>query len=146
MDTDLSAKVLLVDDEKEFVELLSLRLATRGLKVVAVNCGEQAVALVEKRHFDVAVIDLSMPGIDGIETLKRIKQTQPDIEVLMLTGHATVASGVEAMKHGAGDFLQKPVEINELMDKIKAASEARREALHRKDAAAVKNILQTKGW
>ncbi len=146
MDKDLSAKVLLVDDEEEFIEMLSRRLETRGVKAVAVTSGEQAVTAVGARDFDVAVIDLSMPGIDGIETLKQIKAKKPDIEVLMLTGHATVKSGIEAMKLGAGDFLQKPVEITELLDKINAARESRRTALHRKTDAAVKDILKTKGW
>lgn len=146
MDMRLSAKVLLVDDEEDFIQLLSQRLEARGMKVVAVTSGEQAVAMVGKRSFDVAVIDLSMPGIDGIETLKQIKEKKPDIEVLMLTGHATVTSGIEAMKHGAGDFLQKPVEITELLDKINAARESRLAVLERKADAAVKDILKTRSW
>ncbi|MCI5223904.1 MAG: response regulator [Candidatus Electrothrix sp. AR4] len=146
MDMHLSAKVLLVDDEEDFIELLSRRLETRGVKVLAVTSGEQAVKAVEKRDFDVAVIDLSMPGIDGIETLKQIKEKKPDIEVLMLTGHATVTSGIEAMKLGAGDFLQKPVDITELLDKINAARESRWAAQRQRADAAVKNILKTRSW
>ncbi len=146
MDKHLAAKVLLVDDEKEFVELLSKRLETRGVRAVAVTSGEQAVAMAEKQNFDVAVLDLSMPGIDGIETLKRIKEKKPDIEVLMLSGHATVKSGIDAMKYGADDFLQKPVEINELLDKINQAREIRRTALEKKVDKAVKNILRSRSW
>jgi DNA-binding NtrC family response regulator len=146
MDRHLSPKVLLVDDEEEFTQLLARRLETRGMKVVAVTCGEEAVALVEKQVFDVAVIDLSMPGIDGIETLKQIKARKPDIEVLMLTGHATVAGGIESMKQGASDFLQKPVEMTELLEKIKIAREARLTALHRKADAEMQEILKRKSW
>ncbi|WP_339137300.1 MAG: response regulator [Candidatus Electrothrix sp. GW3-4] len=146
MDRHLATKVLLVDDEEAFVQLLARRLATRGMKVAAVTCGEEAVAMVDKRIFDVAVIDLSMPGIDGIETLKQIKAKKPEIEVLMLTGHATVAGGIEAMKQGARDFLQKPVELEELLEKIKTARQSRLTALHRKADAEMQEILKRKSW
>jgi len=142
----MATKILLVDDEEDFVRLLARRLEIRGMKVVTVSCGEQAVAVVDKQRFDVAVIDLSMPGIDGIETLKQIKAKKPDIEVLMLTGHATVAGGIEAMKQGASDFLQKPVEMDELLEKIKTAREARVNALHRRENAEMQEILKRKGW
>ena len=146
MDRHLSPKVLLVDDEEEFTQLLARRLETRGMKVAAVTCGEEAVALVDKRVFDVAVIDLSMPGIDGIETLKQIKTRRPDLEVLMLTGHATVAGGIEAMKQGAHDFLQKPVDIDELLGKIRTARKAHLTAVHRKADAEMQDILKRKSW
>ncbi|MCI5132378.1 MAG: response regulator [Candidatus Electrothrix sp. EH2] len=146
MDRHLPTKVLLVDDEEEFIRLLARRLETRGMKVAAVTCGEEAVALADQRVFDVAVIDLSMPGIDGIETLKQIKARKPDLEVLMLTGHATVAGGIEAMKQGASDFLQKPVEMDELLDKIKTARKSRLTALHRKEEAEMQEILKRKSW
>lgn len=146
MDRHLSTKVLLVDDEEEFARLLARRLETRGMKVAAVTCGEEAVALVDKRVFDVAVIDLSMPGIDGIETLKQIKTRRPDLEVLMLTGHATVAGGIEAMKQGAHDFLQKPVDIDELLGKIKTARKAHLTAVHQKADAEMQEILKRKSW
>ena len=142
----MATKVLLVDDEEDFAHLLARRLETRGIKVTAVSCGEQAVAMVDKRVFDVAVIDLFMPGIDGIETLKQIKAKKSDIEVLMLTGHATIAGGIEAMKQGASDFLQKPVEIEELMEKIKTARKARLAALHRREDAEMQEILKRKSW
>ncbi len=142
----MATKVLLVDDEEEFVGLLARRLETRGMKVATVSCGEQAVAMVDKRVFDVAVIDLAMPGIDGIETMKQIKARKPDIEVLMLTGHATVAGGIEAMKQGASDFLQKPVEMEELLDKIKTARKSRLTVLHEKADAEMQEILKRKSW
>ncbi|MCI5128621.1 MAG: response regulator, partial [Candidatus Electrothrix sp. AUS3] len=126
--------------------LLARRLETRGIQVVAVSCGEEAVSLVDKRVFDVAVIDLSMPGIDGIETLKQIKAKRSDIEVLMLTGHATVAGGIEAMKQGATDFLQKPVEIEELLEKIKTARQSHLTVVHQKADAAMQEILKRKSW
>lgn len=146
MENQLAAKVILVDDEEEFIELMSQRLETRGLSVVAVTSGEQAVAMANDQNFDVAVVDLAMPGIDGIETLKQIKARRPDMEVIMLTGQATVQSGIEAMKHGACDFLEKPVDLNILMEKIQQAKEVRMDALLKKSEDEMKNILKSKSW
>ena len=146
MESLLATKVILVDDEEEFIDLMSQRLETRGLKVVAVTSGEQAVAKANDQSFDVAVVDLAMPGIDGIETLKQIKARRPDMEVIMLTGQATVQSGIEAMKHGASDFLEKPVDLNVLMEKIQQAKQARMDALEKKSADEMKNILKSKSW
>ncbi len=140
----LAAKVLLVDDEEEFVDLMSQRLETRGLKVVAVTSGEKAVEMVADKKFDVAVVDLSMPGIDGIETLKQIKVKRPDMEVIMLTGQATVKAGIEAMKDGASDFLEKPVDLNVLMEKIQQAKNIRMDALAKKSEEEMKNILKSR--
>jgi DNA-binding NtrC family response regulator len=142
----LATKVILVDDEEEFIDLMSQRLETRGLKVVAVTSGEKAVAMADDHHFDVAIVDLAMPGIDGIETLTQIKAKRPDMEVIMLTGQATVQSGIEAMKHGASDFLEKPVDLNVLMEKIQAAKEARMKVLEKRSADEIKNILKSSRW
>jgi DNA-binding NtrC family response regulator len=146
MDSQLAAKVLLVDDEVEFIELMSQRLETRGLKVVTVVSGEEAVSRVADQSFDVAVVDLAMPGIDGIETLKQIKEVRPDIEVIMLTGQATVKSGIDAMKHGALDFMEKPVILNDLLEKIWKAKRERMRTLEKKSEAEMKNILRSKSW
>jgi len=146
MDSQFVAKVLLVDDEEEFSGLMSQRLETRGLKVVTVLSGEEAVKKVVDQSFDVAVVDLAMPGIGGIETLKRMKAERPDIEVIMLTGQATVKSGIEAMKHGASDFLEKPVDLNVLMEKIWTTKRERMRVLEQKSAEEMKNILNSKSW
>ncbi len=146
MDSQLAAKVLLVDDEAEFIDLMSQRLETRGLKVVTVQSGEEAVSQVADHNFDVAVVDLAMPGIDGIETLKQIKAERPDIMVIMLTGQATVKSGIEAMKYGAMDFLEKPVDLNVLMEKIWQAKRERMRVLEQKSAQEMKNIMKSKSW
>ena len=87
-----------------------------------------------------------MPGIDGIETLKQIKQERPDIQVLMLTGQATVKSGIDAMKHGAVDFLEKPVDLNDLLEKIWKAKRERMRILEKKSSDEMKNILKSKSW
>ncbi len=146
MDNQIATKVMLVDDEQNFIELMSQRLELRGLKVTAVTSGEEAVIEIDDQNIDVAVVDLAMPGIDGIETLKRIKEKRPDVEVIMLTGQATVKSGIEAMKHGAMDFLEKPVDLNILMEKIKVAKQTRMQDLAKKSEEDLKNILKSKSW
>ena len=146
MDQEMEAKVLLVDDEQDFLETLSSRLEMRGLKVSAVTSGEQAIAEAMEQEYDAIVVDLSMPGIDGLETLKRIKADNPNAEIIMLTGHGSVASGVEAMKLGAGDFLQKPVELSELMSKIGEAKGKRMLVLQKHSQEELRKILKTKSW
>jgi DNA-binding NtrC family response regulator len=143
---ELKAKVLLVDDEVDFLTTLAERLESRGLKVTTVNRGEDAVATVDSQSFDLIVLDLSMPGIDGIETLKRIKAKQPEAEIIMLTGQGSIKTSIEAMKHGAGDFIEKPVNITELMDKISEAKDKRMHVLESKSLKDIEKILHTKGW
>lgn len=146
MEKELEAKVLLVDDEQDFLETLSNRLEMRGLKVSAVTSGEQAISEAKQQDYDAIVVDLSMPGIDGLETLKRIKADNPNAEIIMLTGHGSVQSGVEAMKLGAGDFLQKPVELSELMEKIGEAKGKKMLVLQQQSQEELRKILKSKSW
>jgi DNA-binding NtrC family response regulator len=113
--------VLLVDDEVEFLDVLMKRLKKRKLKLVAANSGEEALRLVRENPVDVAVLDVKMPGMDGITVLREIKKINPSIEVIMLTGHANVEVALEGMELGAFDYLMKPVDIDELMYKIQDA-------------------------
>jgi len=145
-DQQIATRVMLVDDEEDFIELMSQRLETRGLKVIAVTSGEEAISKADDTNIDVAVVDLAMPGIDGIETLKQIKAKRPDIEVIILTGKATVQIGIEAMKYGAIDFLEKPVDLNVLMEKIGQAKKFRMLSLEKKSEEDLKNILKSKSW
>ncbi|MBW1745318.1 MAG: response regulator [Thermodesulfobacteriota bacterium] len=110
-------RMLLVDDEDDFRTTLANRLKLRKIDITDVASGNEAIELVRQKSFDVAIIDVKMPGIDGIETLKQIKQLQPDIEIVMLTGHASIESGMEAMKLGAYDYVMKPCDIDELLIK-----------------------------
>ena len=142
----IEGRILLVDDEEQFLKVLSERLEVRGLKVNSVTSGEDALARVEEQNFDVIVVDLAMPGIDGIETLRRLKEKDPDSEIIMLTGHGTVHSGIEAMKLGAEDFLEKPVDIGELLERIGEAKDKRLLVLEKKSQDAIKKILTSKGW
>jgi DNA-binding NtrC family response regulator len=142
----IKASVMLVDDEEQFLDVLSERLEARGLRVNTVTRGEAAVGEVDEKNFDAIIVDLAMPGIDGIETLRRIKEKRPDMEIIMLTGHGTVQSGVEAMKLGAEDFLEKPVDINVLLERISEAKHKRMILLEKKHEEELKNIIKTKGW
>jgi DNA-binding NtrC family response regulator len=117
----MKIKVLLVDDEKEFVEVLSERLEVRGFDVKTAFSGEEALKWVYKAEFDVVLLDVMMPGNNGIEILKEIKHTRPLIHVIMLTGHAKIDTAVRGIELGAYDYLLKPLEIEPLVEKIKMA-------------------------
>jgi len=142
----LAANVLLIDDEEQFLEVLGERLETRGLKVNTVTSGEDALTLIDDKNYDAIILDLAMPGIDGIETLKLLKEKNPDLEIIMLTGHATVQKGIEAMKLGAEDFLEKPVELSVLLERISEAKNKRILILEKKSQEAIKKIITTKAW
>lgn len=118
-------RVLLVDDEEQFVVNLTRILKIRGIEVVGVFNGYEAVHTIKYGGgFDVVVLDVKMPGMDGITTLGEIKKWAPDTEVIMLTGHATLTSGTEAIRKGAYDYLMKPCDIEDLIEKIQEAHEA----------------------
>lgn len=142
----IKAKVLLVDDEELFLTTLAKRLEVRGMQVSTVTRGKDAVEIVTNQAFDLVVLDLSMPGIDGLETLKRIKAKQPDTEIIILTGKGSIRTGIEAMKAGAEDFLQKPINITELVDKISEAKDKRMHILQNKSVKEIEQILRTKAW
>ncbi len=146
MEKKLNAKVLLVDDEEEFIKTLSQRLEMRGLKVTGATRGEEAVNLADKQNFDAIVIDLAMPGMNGLETLKRIKESHPDAEIIMLSGQGTVKSGIEAMKLGAEDFLEKPVDMQELLTKIDEMKNKRILVLQKQSMEEIEQILKSKPW
>jgi DNA-binding NtrC family response regulator len=114
-------KVLLVDDEVEFLETLVKRLKKRNLTVWGVNSGEQAMEALAKEPVDVVVLDVKMPGMNGLETLREIKKSCPLVEVIMLTGHASMEVAIEGMEQGAFDYLMKPMDIDELLYKLQDA-------------------------
>ncbi|MFC1856787.1 response regulator [Thermodesulfobacteriota bacterium] len=120
--------ILLVDDEVPYVEAVAKRLSKRNIEIITAFSGEEALEKLEKNQMlDVVVLDVKMPGMDGPETLREIKKAYPLIEVIMLTGHATVESGIEGMKLGAFDYLMKPCDIEDLVDKVKEAAQKKRE-------------------
>ena len=121
-----AARVLLVDDEQDLVDFLSQRLVKRGFSVRAATSGELAVAAAAEQTFDVAVVDLKMPGMDGLAVIKELKANQPFIETIMLTGHGSHDSALEAGKLHAHRYLLKPYDFDQLVEKIESAVDARR--------------------
>lgn len=114
-------KVLLVDDEEDFVHTLVKRLTRRKLEVRSALSGKDALKSISEITPDVIVLDVKMPDMDGIETLKQIKALCPSTEVIMLTGHANVEVAIRGMELGAFDYLMKPIEIDELLYKLQDA-------------------------
>jgi len=113
--------VLLVDDELEFLETLVKRLRKRKLNTTGVGSGEEALEVLRAEPVDVVVLDVKMPGMDGIETLREIKKLSPLVEVIMLTGHANMEVAITGMELGAFDYLMKPMDIDELLYKLQDA-------------------------
>ncbi len=117
-------RVLVVDDEEDFLETLVNRLNKRSINTIGVQSGEDALALVEEKLFDVVILDIKMPrGMDGIETLRGIKKARPLTEVILLTGHGSMETSIEGMKLGAFDYLIKPVKLEDLLVKLAEAFE-----------------------
>jgi DNA-binding NtrC family response regulator len=114
-------QVLLVDDEVEFLETLMKRLRKRNVHITGVKSGQEALSMLEQQPMDVVILDVRMPGMDGIEALREIKKRHPLIEVIMLTGHANVEVAVQGMELGAFDYLMKPMDIDALLYKLEDA-------------------------
>jgi DNA-binding NtrC family response regulator len=121
-------RVLIVDDELDFLETMVKRLKRRRINAEGVISGRKAIELLETQHFDVVILDFRMPGMDGMDTLKEIKKRRPLVEVIMLTGHASIESGVQGMQFGAFDYVMKPAEIDDLLERLRQAYE--RKSLH----------------
>ncbi|MEW5722100.1 MAG: response regulator [Thermodesulfobacteriota bacterium] len=139
----MKPRVMIVDDEEKFVDYLSKRLINNGYDVTTSLSGEDAVEKVKRYNFDVVILDVLMPGLDGIETLREIKKIKPLTEVIMLTGHASVESGIEGMKLGAYDYLMKPCETQELVSKITKAHDRKADQEERIRAARVADIVSS---
>ena len=138
--------VMLVDDEVPFVETLTKRLEKRNLQIISTHGGQAALVMLDKnRNADVVILDVKMPGMDGIEVLKKIKESYPLIEVIMLTGHATVESAIEGMKLGAYDYLMKPCDMDLLMTKVQEATRKRCAHEEKIREAEIKKALSSRG-
>ena len=135
------AKILLVDDEIPFVETMTKRLTKRNIDVSGVYSGADALSHLQSHSgVEVVILDVKMPGMDGIETLKEIKKAYPLTEVIMLTGHATVESAIEGMKLGAFDYLMKPCDMDLLMAKVSEAASKKQQHEHKIVEARIKEI------
>ncbi len=135
------ANVLLVDDEQPFVETMSKRLRKRNIDVCSAHSGVDALGRLETDpQVEVVVLDVKMPGMDGIETLQAIRRRFPLIEVVMLTGHATVESAIDGMKLGAFDYLMKPCDMDHLLTKVTEAAARKRKQEEKIIDARIKEI------
>ena len=141
----MSEKVLLVDDEKDFLDIMSERMQARGMTVKTADSADKAMAMLEKESFDAIVMDFKMPGMDGIQALKNIKDQKPELQIILLTGYATVEKTVEAMKIGATDLLEKPADLEALEARIKQAKTEKMLLVEKQNEEKIKDILQRFG-
>lgn len=114
-------RILIVDDETEFLNLIEKRLTRRNMEVAVASGGAAALELARERDFDAVIMDVRMPGMDGLEALRRLKELRPGLPVILLTGHASLGVAVSGMELGAFDYMLKPVAINELIIKVEDA-------------------------
>ena len=141
----MSDKVLLVDDEIDFLEVMSQRMKARGLEITTAESAVQAISIIKKKTFDAVVMDFQMPGMNGMEALKIIKNNNPEMQVILLTAYATIEKTVEVIKAGAMDLLEKPADIDALIDKIKKAKRNKELQIEKQTEERVQDILNRFG-
>ncbi|MEZ4549780.1 MAG: response regulator [Desulfobacterales bacterium] len=142
----MTDKVLIVDDEEDFLNIISDRLTARDMNVSTATSAKEALRHIDEESYDAVVLDLMMPEIDGLETLKIMKEKNPDLQVILLTGHATVEKGIEAMKLGAMDLLEKPADLAAIVERIKRAKAEKIILVEKKSEERIRDILTRKGW
>ena len=136
-------RMMLVDDEERFLATTQKLVERMGLPVITASGGAEALEKLRTENVHVVILDVKMPGMDGIATLKEIKRQFPLVEVIMLTGHGTVESAVEGLKSGATDYLTKPTDINELVDKAREAFERRQRLEEKIRVAQTRKFMQS---
>jgi len=139
-------RILVVDDEEHFVTAISRRLAARGFTVDVAHSGSEAVDHFHARTFDVVILDLAMPGMDGLETLEQLLKIDPLAQVVLLTGHGSISAATSAMKGGAAEFIEKPADFDELMDTLRRCVARRLELDEKVQSDQIAEILRTRGW
>jgi DNA-binding NtrC family response regulator len=142
----MTEKILLVDDEKDFLSIMSERMQARGMDVSTAASAKEAIQMAEAASFDAIILDLQMPEMDGLEALKVLKAQKPELQVILLTGHATIEKGVEAMKLGAMDLMEKPADLKTLAEKIKKAKAKKVILVEKQTEEKMKHIIGGKGW
>lgn len=142
----MSEKVLLIDDEQDFLEVMSERMKNRDIDVTTATSAKDALSLVQDGGFDAIILDLQMPEMDGLQALEKLKTMNPDLQVILLTGHATIEKGVQAMKLGASDVIEKPADIQTLTEKIKKAHAKKIILVEKQTEEKIRAILGSKAW
>jgi DNA-binding NtrC family response regulator len=142
----MSEKVLLVDDEHEFLESLAARMRTRGMRVSTTTSAIDAIRMTNEESYDAIVLDLMMPEMDGLEALKALKKSKPELQIILLTGYGSIEKGIEAIKLGAMDFLEKPADLTALTEKIKKAQAQKMLLVEKQTEEKIRNIILGKGW
>lgn len=142
----MTEKILLIDDEEDFLAVMSDRMKARNMQVSTASSAKEGLEKAASGNYDAVILDVMMPEMSGIDALKILKEKNPDLEVILLTGHATIKQGIEAMKLGALDLLEKPADINALTEKIHAAQAKKMLIIEKKNEAMIKKIMATKGW
>jgi DNA-binding NtrC family response regulator len=141
-----TARILIVDDELEFSAVVAERLKGRGFDADTAESGMEAISRVKERRYDAIILDLAMPEMDGIETLKQLLEIDKDLQIILLTGRATVQKGIEAMKLGAVDFLEKPADIGTIVGKVVEAQDKRLDLFQRNLDDKMSDLMKKKGW
>ena len=141
-----SVRVLLVDDDEDFSNVLSERLTNRSVSVELAKDGFEAINMVKENNYDAVILDFAMPGPDGIETLEVLLSKRPNLQVILLTGQATLEKGVKALKLGAMDVLEKPGDISNIMEKINQAQSNKMLLVSKEAQERIQDILKSKGW
>jgi len=141
----MTERVLLVDDEEEYLEIMSERMQARDIDVTTSTSAREALDMIATGSFDAVIMDFMMPEMNGIEALKAIKEKNPEMQIILLTGHATVEKTVEAMKAGAMDLIEKPADLDALSEKIKSAHNQKALIVAKKDQDRVINMLKKFG-
>ena len=141
----MEAKVLLVDDEKDYLESMSERMRLRGMDVTTASSAKEALAFIESDFFDAVILDFQLPEMDGLAVLKKIKTRHPEAQIILLTGHASLERGVEAMKGGAYDYLEKPADLDSLSEKIKQAKAEKMMVVQKQNLDSVLDTIKKYG-
>lgn len=140
------ARILFVDDEEEFVKVVADRLRNRDIEVDTAYNGPDGIARVKESSYDAVLLDLAMPGMDGIETMKNMLEHDSSLQIIILTGQGSVSAGVEAIKKGATDFVEKPADIDTLVDKFSEAQQKRLESFEEDVSKKMSDLMRKKGW
>ena len=141
----MEARVLLVDDEEAFLESMSERMRLRGMDVTTASSAKEALVVIESDIFDAVILDIQLPEMDGMAVLKKIKAKHPEAQIILLTGHASLEKGVEAMKIGASDYLEKPADMEALSKKIKEAKTEKMLIVRKQEMDSVLDTIKKYG-